>query len=1606
MIENTFDFTSDNTGSLGPKPVPMDDFSAVFNQMNSETSDRMLSDNSRPVSFMDSLNAPVGPKTMTYAPDQTVDKFRSQEGFQNQYFNPLDTTNYQKWADKETFGSALSKGFDSFGHKFGNTFIDYWKGYGRMADALVHMDWDRMRPDEATLVEQYYNDQMDMNKNFVFEQPENEDSIFSKRTMSEFIGNAGFALGTFAGLGLEIAADIAITALSGGAGVVTFGATAARLGAKKAAEITAKTAAKSGYRFADTLADLGKGFSYGNRSAEELSAASKVINQIDDAARIANPTRTAARESLSETFNVFSNNLFNITKSKNFTELAGNLAKGTPLLGTGIRAGEKFAAASKAGANTAQLLGIGAQGLRRVAQELNMSATEASFEAVTSYGDTLDKMVEQYKAENQGAIPTAQEFEDMRKLAMNASSSNYNTNLALLLATNKLQFGNLFNKFIPAAKFGNELAENVLEIRAGKALLDKSGFFGVYGLTGKIAREFGKKEAAYQVGKAFAKDLLKFELSEGLQENLQETSGAAWKDYYAGQFNGAQMSLSDAFAEGASSQFSKQGLKTFLMGALTGSIIRLPTALATGSLNAANEAVVNKQYASDPKSNPLVLAKKQFEDDLRIQNVLLKQAHEGKFKDKMFNFAAQVDAAQEQSVAAAKGMRYEFENGRDNALLSAVASAQRTNSIDVLYRAVKDMGKEMTPEDFEKSFGVKLEDTKYSTPSEFSEAVAKDIKKYSETIEGLRIKMKSQMADPSMFAEGSSNRYVAAMMRNAQEDAIQILSMNAIKGDMAAKRARQVADDLRSVPAFASSSDFALRVLTNPGAIEGEQGNILGEIKILQESLMGEGLDANTKKDIEEQIELKVQENELINTWKTFWESRDTLLGLDKEGKPVMEKGLTNVFTGKRIEKKQVVKDENGNEIDTVDVTFNTADAEVVETFRKLLNIKNKQAKNNTEISEEAMRDGFQKIHDYIRLDLDTKDYMRSVDVFMNPENYKQMLQRMTDGKFKFQLINFVDNFINLHISKAYDLIDTLEVTNEFDQMDIFMSIQTAITESENYKNMLTLLSNPDTGIAQEEYALKLHDALVSEMTKKTAELTLKYGPKEETNDIKQDDFDEIISTSILGDAHKNLIAAKLSTGIKLSPNEQKVYDIHRAAIDKEVTVPVNNENKVIETPAVESPYNSADEPAQYEEETYIYIGPDGEEVVETKTPEPDIDSAKADIEIRRKEEYAKIDAKYSEQIEAWEKKRKENIERTGLAGDTRALDALKGLVYNAKQKVGEILNKELDELDTIEDKKEDIKNALDYILTGRYNGKAGRKRQSTEVGEKIAQKIATGLSNQGLIKQDGKLFSTLEGDNLGVAWSVGKYFAEEFKNGFEAELAALETPVQGVQASAETPVESDVAGTEQETAFAPVGTPEEGFDVVDRNSNVVNPEKFTSQEKAEDFAKSLNSTNADLEFVQKFLGPVSETVNTEMYDRMITSGVRSMKLYNKRQGTSIMSLTEYYNTLDGSRFLEAIRESLLTGKPVRYNKKKAAVTVAVPTTQIALFERPSEGRTASVTLGSLEDLYSKVVEFRNSTLQNPNKMIKFVGTETTAPNTVTESSILGKLQEITTCFS
>ena len=93
-----------------------------------------------------------------------IDQYRYQKDFDPMGFNPFDSNNHDRWVAKETWGTALTKGFDGFATRFGNTFVDYWKDYGRMADALINWDMDKMLPSESEMYAQHYKDQQDMLK--------------------------------------------------------------------------------------------------------------------------------------------------------------------------------------------------------------------------------------------------------------------------------------------------------------------------------------------------------------------------------------------------------------------------------------------------------------------------------------------------------------------------------------------------------------------------------------------------------------------------------------------------------------------------------------------------------------------------------------------------------------------------------------------------------------------------------------------------------------------------------------------------------------------------------------------------------------------------------------------------------------------------------------------------------------------------------------------------------------------------------------------------------------------------------------------------------------------------------------------------------------------------------------------------------------------------------------------------------------------------------------------------------------------------------------------------------------------------------------------------
>lgn len=1498
--------------------------------------------------------------TLTYqeaAPPKYIDadsiaNFTMQEDYNPNGFNPEDSSNYARAEAKETWGSALSKGMDTMKANFGSSYVDNFVGYKRIGEAVMNMDFSKLEKTEEESMAQYYEMQRDSQKNFVFDTAEGRDSIFSKSSMSEFIGSTGFALGTFGALATEIGADMLITGLTEGAGIGSFAVPFAKIGnlfgrkaitegAKEGVELGAKealkTAAEETVKNGNALTQFAEGFTLANKSVEEI----RMLRKIEEASVIANTPKTVLRSAINNTFNVFSLNLPGILKSKSVADLVGNVAKGTPLLGTIIKNTQKINAGIEAGLSTSKLVGMGLQGLRRTAQELNMSATEASFEAVTSYGDTLNQLIEDHKSKNEGEIPTEVEFEEMRQTALGASSANFKTNMAVLMLSNQLQFGNIFNRFTSSSKLTRELLDatkdNLLIVEKNnmKKLYEK-GFAGAYGLTGQIAEDFGKKEASYQMGKAVFKDMARFELVEGFQENIQNISANGWKDYYLNQYQKSESTLNESFGKALNAEVGKQGVKTFLMGALTGTIIRLPTHIVSKTLEGVNQRMMDSVYKNDPDGNPLTNAKKQFTENVNTMNAFFKSAEERNFKHKIVNFTTQVQEGQNATEAAAKNLQYEFHNSKDNALTSAIIAAKRTETFDIFLRSIKEMGQDMTAEDFEKSFGVKLEDTKYATPSEFSQSLARDVKKYSDTVDGIRQNVKS-FAEPYLYKPGSKEQYEAKMLLNSQEDAIHLIGMNAIKGGMTAKRAQEISQDLLSNVHLANSSDYAVRMLTNPEAVNGELGNLMSDAKQIAETLSQSGLDKKTREDLKQQLLSKKEEHKLLEEWLTYFSSKDKLSKEDGEIAGV-EENNRDTFVGKRIEKDQTLVDSNGVPLDNVPVTFDTNDKDVMETLNKLLHLKNKEAGVDLNIPTSQMREVHQKLVDYMKLDSDTKDYMSAVDSLMNPEQFKLVQARMASGNMKFNVIKFIEDFNMGVFQGVLQMVENLKSQNieinETDQLLLYQEVHEYTSESEPYKNLIAFTLDPNLSVQNFGYVQLLVQDLTNVLELKFTELTKRYNPKEYNEDITDDEYNYIISKGELNPIRLNLIADKIARGeIAIGANENKLInsEVFKQAIDiavekaKEEIIKEKSqsENYVIQSvddatfavldratnqPIVEG-YASSEEALAAAEEL--------KNTVPVETPDAPTQSGDESIMSKSMRELKDLLSFYEDRLQEAE-----------LLEDQEAIDDYNFKIENVQYAINQ-------------------KNA------------APKPIEPTPIVEPVSDKQ-----------------TDEEGGNIPDQ---------------TAELLAMMA-----------------ANEEREKTFVVETNDAITFDVKDKANNIVT--NVATEEKAVEIADSMNNTRKDVDFTFNFISDMIKTEdqqqNLPMFvTQMNTRGKAAISKYNKENEKSIKTLEEFYEVPVGRKKLIEIRESVVTGKRIKSAPRKKITITDDTKNQPLLFDTTTTESPISSKQDVLKLLNDELSAFKDFTKKEDTTVISEKNTKFVVEETVTESSMLAQLKDVAGCF-
>lgn len=495
-------------------------------------------------------------------------------------------------------------------------------------------------------------------------------------------------------------------------------------------------------------------------------------------------------------------------------------------------------------------------GFYRDVRNVNAALSEARLEAGMVENKVYQNLYdEHYKLNN--TAPTNNQQYEMIKQAKQASLETLGWNTAIIYASNKITFDNILN---PGGGFSKIMGNKTKEILdaggAGKVFLKKT-----YEAGSKIAKgefEFiesgiknslkrmkdqGFKESFKQItGKGIKKSLTYFKgnISEGLQENAQETIAQAMEGYHTAAFDSkavkahlyskgatgmAMRDRSSYFSEAWADQnpLTAQGFETFatgfVMGAFAGPMNKLPGWASTGY----NRIFKPEEYEKYQK------AKIQYGKDVAATLTELYNNPKDFFDSKIFNLGNQ----EVMSRVKQYGGRKEALDASDQAFVSQVYTALKSGTLGDFKEHLASF-KQLTPEEFEGSFkGVeKGKGSEYQSRIDGMLARANEIEKAYN-------KITERYPNPinlDQYEEGTDAYKKAAMFQGAWENA----KMNAIfmnqSYENSIKRIEKIKSAVKANKPLSKMTDSEMQVLLQPERITNEKEILKAELESKKET--------------------------------------------------------------------------------------------------------------------------------------------------------------------------------------------------------------------------------------------------------------------------------------------------------------------------------------------------------------------------------------------------------------------------------------------------------------------------------------------------------------------------------------------------------------------------------------------------------------------------------------------------------------------------------------------------------------------------------------------------------------------------------------------------
>lgn len=330
----------------------------------------------------------------------------------------------------------------------------------------------------------------------------------------------------------------------------------------------------------------------------------------------------------------------------------------------------------KAGETGLEFAGRGFGAFYRDLRMFNSAATEARAEASGTYTDLKEKLIN-YELKK-GNTLTYDKLQQIEELSKKAGQTNFLANTAIIGISDKIMFDGLF-KSMKSVK--GLLSEEGLigSIRKGKGIE-----FFKRGFNLKTLKEgIRTKPLTY----------FKNNITEALQENLQDASNNAVQAYYESKYKNPgkqalQIGAYDAISQGLGTQFSKQGFETFLSGFATGAIV---SPMLGGTKFLYNRATTTKEQ--------------RVEQDKRTNNDITQL--QGLFSSAYAPAAGvSLSTAGLMQEAAKKNSIKDFQDAKDIQIREAAALLIRTNQTEKYFDLLEDQAQTLTQKEFEDAYGV------------------------------------------------------------------------------------------------------------------------------------------------------------------------------------------------------------------------------------------------------------------------------------------------------------------------------------------------------------------------------------------------------------------------------------------------------------------------------------------------------------------------------------------------------------------------------------------------------------------------------------------------------------------------------------------------------------------------------------------------------------------------------------------------------------------------------------------------------------------------------------------------------------------------------------